>query len=115
MTSKGSTTNYNPKPGKSSVGKQVLSTKPTNGGFSFGKATRNQICEHTFITEEHSRHGQSAEKGTPAAIYTVQGSLGKQTLKGKRTAPAFQVARSQRFAEVPDFTPRQTPGPGAYE
>eukprot|EP00240_Pyramimonas_obovata_P011890 CAMPEP_0118934330 /NCGR_PEP_ID=MMETSP1169-20130426/13764_1 /TAXON_ID=36882 /ORGANISM="Pyramimonas obovata, Strain CCMP722" /LENGTH=114 /DNA_ID=CAMNT_0006877225 /DNA_START=317 /DNA_END=661 /DNA_ORIENTATION=+ len=114
MTSKQSTA-YSPKPGKSSMGRQVLSNKRTNGGCSFGKATRNQICEHTFITEEHSRHGQTAEKGTPAAVYEVPGSLGKQTLKGRRTAPAYQVGKSQRFAEVPDYTPRQTPGPGAYE
>jgi hypothetical protein len=114
MTSK-SVPGFSPKPGKSSLGKQVLSQKKNNGGYSFGKATRHSIAEHTFMTEEHSRHGQTAERGTPAAIYDTQSAIGKQTLKGNRTLPSYTVGKSKRFGDIPDYTPLQTPGPGYYE
>mmetsp|Transcript_13322 Transcript_13322/g.18200 ORF Transcript_13322/g.18200 Transcript_13322/m.18200 type:complete len:116 (-) Transcript_13322:105-452(-) len=115
MTTKGKSTFTTPKPGKSALGQQVDSRKRTESGYSFGRATREKITGHTFMSEEHARRGQMECKDTPAAIYTVPSSLGKQTLKGKRNCPITVVGKTQRFAEIPDYTPLQTPGPGAYE
>mmetsp|Transcript_42461 Transcript_42461/g.51499 ORF Transcript_42461/g.51499 Transcript_42461/m.51499 type:complete len:109 (+) Transcript_42461:77-403(+) len=104
-----------PKPGKSSLGRQVDSRKKSSPGYSFGNSTREQWKGKSFITEEHARRGQTESKDTPAAIYKEKSSLGKQTLNKNRTASAYSVGTASRFSDIPQYTPLQTPGPGAYE
>ncbi|KAK3246499.1 hypothetical protein CYMTET_43960 [Cymbomonas tetramitiformis] len=106
---------YSVKPGKSSMGRQVDSRKKSSAGYSFGTCTRESLKMHSYITEEHAQRGQMEHKDTPAAVYENKSSLGKQTLKQNRTYPAYTVAHQKRFQDIPQYTPLQTPGPGAYE
>jgi len=104
-----------PKPGKSALGQQVLSAKKTFPSYAFGRATRDKINDHGYLSEEHARRVGGECAKNPAAKYEPASSLGKQALKQRRNAPAFSVGRSKRFMDVPNYTPLQTPGPGSYE
>jgi len=69
MTSK---TQEIPKPGKSAMGKQVLSSKETCPRVSFGKGTRDQLNAHGYMSEEHARRVNAAQRHNPAAKYEVR-------------------------------------------
>ena len=61
-----------PKPGKSALGKQVLSTKETCPRVSFGKGTRDKINAHGYLSEEHARRVNAAAAHNPGAKYEVR-------------------------------------------
>jgi len=106
---------YTTKPGKSSMGQQVLSAKQTMPKVSIGKGTREAINDHGYLSEEHARRVGAESYAFPGAKYEPLSSLGKQLTTTRRNAPAFSMGRSKRFAEIPNFTPLSTPGPGHYE
>jgi hypothetical protein len=53
--------------------------------------------------------------GSGGGARQVESGTGKQKNARHRSMPAFTMGRAKRFAEIPNYTPNFTPGPGAYE
>eukprot|EP00240_Pyramimonas_obovata_P011627 CAMPEP_0118933024 /NCGR_PEP_ID=MMETSP1169-20130426/11029_1 /TAXON_ID=36882 /ORGANISM="Pyramimonas obovata, Strain CCMP722" /LENGTH=127 /DNA_ID=CAMNT_0006875741 /DNA_START=244 /DNA_END=627 /DNA_ORIENTATION=- len=107
---------------KSMVGRQVDSRKRTSETTKFGTTERalpgfgsTVPAKEVYLTKKHAMINTG--KYSPGPKYSAQGSVGKQNLSNKRTAPCVGFGTSGRFAlSQPDVSipEKCSPGPGRY-
>lgn len=107
---------------KSMVGRQVDSRKRSSQTPKFGTTERalpgffsTVPAKEVYLTKKHAMINTG--KYSPGPKYGAQGSVGKQNLSQRKTAPCVGFGTSGRFAlSQPDVSMpmKGVPGPGRY-
>mmetsp|Transcript_5107 Transcript_5107/g.11114 ORF Transcript_5107/g.11114 Transcript_5107/m.11114 type:complete len:318 (-) Transcript_5107:859-1812(-) len=103
------TTAFTKLSGRSMLGKQADSRKPTAPMYTFTNTTDRDAASKTFISQAHVNVDQRC-RTSPGAIYNVPSAIDKQVEALKLTAPSYSFAKTDRM-KVPG---NDLPGPGSY-
>ena len=94
---------------RSMFGVQPLSHRRSGPAFGMGSSTRDTRAK-VFISQQHSKSTAGASPG-PGAGYALNGSVGRQALSRRKSAPSSVFGTANRFTHE---TRASSPGPGAY-
>ena len=101
--------------GRSSMGSQCLSTKPSQAKFSFGTSTREQWTDNSYLSAEHVKKNNTTALRNPGAKYAAPNSVGKQAHSLRHSFPYCGIGKERREVSKVPRDLQAYPGPGSYK
>ena len=96
--------------GRSSFGKQPLSSTSSAPSWGIGSSSRAQF-QKQYLSADHAR--VMPGNSSPGSVYNISSSIDRQALSGNENSSAFSFGSEERLSNRRTKNP--VPGPGSYK